>query len=81
LIDVTETEEAFDGKWFFGQGEWGQLTEYHIEYFASVLRYSYQRWLEHGSLVNESAIETGTQFSWTNTVNKIKEGFHHAMVY
>lgn len=42
LIDVDKTEPAFDGKWFFGQGEWASYGEEQFEQMVHHLRFIYE---------------------------------------
>jgi len=41
LIEVDELESAYDGKWFFNQGEWAKIGPKQIQDFATRLRNSY----------------------------------------
>ena len=69
LIDIDSLEPAYDGKWFFGQGNWAHIGQKQkdqaIEYMKTVVR--------ENTRTNEEGIKTGQQLSWKNTINKIQE--------
>lgn len=67
LIDVEEREEAFDGIFFNGGGNWLSFTDKTIDRFAEVLRSAYDK----GRIYNEEGIKTAQKFSWTNTAQTI----------
>lgn len=69
LIDITETEKAFDGKWFFGQGSWAKLGDSQIEQLVFCMK----TMRSLGPRINYQGIETAHQFSWDNTTNKLLE--------
>ncbi len=59
LVDVDSLESAYDGKWFFGDGEWAHLGDKQIKEFVEKLRYCY-----------ENRINTnlgGLQQTWLNS--------------
>tara|TARA_Y100000310_G_C20700825_1_gene829721 strand:- start:7541 stop:7888 length:348 start_codon:yes stop_codon:yes gene_type:complete len=63
LIEVKELEEAHDGKWFNGQGDWGVidldiLTKNLLEVHSN-------------KKFNKEGVETAKMYSWSNTVKKI----------
>ena len=73
LLNVNDTEEAFDGKWFHGQGRWARLTDKETGHVASLMK-SVHRTKQSGSLpMNEEGIKTANQFSWENTAEKIRD--------
>ena len=71
LVDVYETEAAYDNKWFFGQGNWAKIDETTIfdlsvamQRFAEDYRYE----------LNEPGVRTAQQLSWEHTARKIIQG-------
>lgn len=71
LIPITETENAYDGKWFHGHGNWAKINDnakgYAIQYMKKIHSLN-----QHGQLHSNSAgILTATEFSWNNTARKI----------
>jgi len=66
LVDIEETEKAFDGKWFFGQGEWASLDFDQEEQIIEHMRHCYR---ERPS--NPTGIETAKRFSWENTAKRL----------
>jgi len=68
IIPITEKEPAFDGKWFFGKGNWAKLDELNIFTTSLMMRDFIENRL---GTVNEAGIETAKKFSWDNTANLI----------
>lgn len=56
-------ESAYDGKWFFGQGEWMSISEENIE---SALSFYYPN-----KRFNEEGVLTANKFTWENTAKKM----------
>lgn len=71
LIDISETEKAFDGKWFFGNGNWAKITDKSkrqaIEHMQNIHSKNQNQTLE----INEAGIKTSDQFSWKNSARKM----------
>ena len=43
LVSISDTEPAFDGKWFFGQGNWAKIGEKEIlDLSAKMQRFEFQ---------------------------------------
>ncbi len=68
LIDIDETEPAYDGKWFFGQGNWAKIGEKQKEQCIE-----HMRTLASFDAYSLSAIETAKKLSWENTAKQIVE--------
>ena len=70
LVTIKDVEPAFDGKWFFNQGNWAKISA-HAEFdlYHKMMRFI----LDKKGTVNEAGIETAKRFSWDNTANKILE--------
>lgn len=66
LIPVTETESAYDGRWFFNQGNWAKI---NIDALIEAMRAQFKI----GNVVNSAGLETAKKFSWENTVECIRE--------
>ena len=66
LIDVNNKTSAYDGKWFFNQGNWGVIETSDI---VELMRFAYSNRIKQ----NKYGIETAHHFSWTNTVNRLKD--------
>lgn len=66
LIPVTELESAYDGRWFFNQGNWAKIdTDALIECMRNQFKI--------GNIQNTAGLETAKKFSWENTVTCIRE--------
>ncbi len=74
LVDIEKEESAFDGKWFFNQGDWAHLGEEQIDWFVDVLRTSYMVWKSTPDIFsNQNGVETGKRLTWANTADIIKK--------
>jgi len=77
LIKIDETEEAHDGIWFHGQGEWASIGESQIEQLVCHMRTLHElkqkEREENRENKNERGIITAKQFSWDNSAEKIIE--------
>jgi glycosyltransferase involved in cell wall biosynthesis len=65
LIKVESLEPAYDGKWFFGQGEWAHLDMNFYDSLVQSLRNS----LNKRDTFNKKGIETAINYSWDNAAN------------
>jgi len=63
LVDIDKVEPAFDGKWFFRQGNWAAIEDNQKEQFIEHMRYVYEN-RPH----NQEGINTGKIFTWKNSV-------------
>ena len=66
LISTIGTESAYDGKWFFNQGNWAKFdTQALIE--------AMRKQFNMGHTVNKNGIKTAKKFSWDNTAETIRK--------
>ena len=74
LVDVKNTELAYDGFWFHGKlGEWASFGDKEIDNFAEHMRHIHKL-KQSGDLKNNTEGEkTGKDFSWNNTITTIRE--------
>jgi glycosyltransferase involved in cell wall biosynthesis len=77
MIDVDGMEEAYDGKWFFGNdegfGNWAKFGKNAMKELTIWLRYVYDQKQKGEDLFNAGGLQTAQTFTWTNTVNKMVE--------
>ena len=67
LVDIDTLEDAQDGVWFNGEGEWAHIGEKQIDMVAQYMR-DIHILKQSGSLEDNSAgLETAEKFSWYNT--------------
>jgi len=69
LVEIDGLEPAFDGKWFFGHGNWAEITETQE---VQLLEYM-QQIIKDKPVDNTLGLETAKQFSWKNTAKEILE--------
>tara|TARA_B100001121_G_scaffold307140_1_gene328013 strand:- start:179 stop:1228 length:1050 start_codon:yes stop_codon:yes gene_type:complete len=68
LVSISEVESAFDGKWFFGQGNWAKIGPHEeMDLYMKMMKYI----LDKKGTVNLAGIETAKRFSWQNTAREI----------
>jgi glycosyltransferase involved in cell wall biosynthesis len=73
LIEVESTESAFDGVFFFNQGNWASFGEHQMEQLIEHMR-AIHRKKQDGSLgVNQAGLATAQQFTWANATEKLIE--------
>lgn len=70
LIPVTNLEDAYDEKWFFGSGKWAKLDQESIELIANTM---VQFAKSYDFSISMAGIETAKRFSWENTASRIIE--------
>lgn len=71
LIDIDELEDAYDGRWFRGFGEWAALEDKQIDQCAEYMKLVYKSKTLGADVINLKGIETAKKFSWENTCNKL----------
>ena len=71
LVETSTLEEAHDGKWFNGEGEWAHIGDEQIDLIAAYMRDIHA--LKQGGHLeqNTSGIETAKRFSWENSARQI----------
>lgn len=67
LVNVEEKEDAIDGKWFFGQGQWAKIGEKQIDQFVEYMRFMYKN-----RPCGENAFNSAKKFSWQNSAQILK---------
>jgi glycosyltransferase involved in cell wall biosynthesis len=70
LIPIKDIEPAFDGKWFFGQGNWAAINQLEINTLAHKML-EMHNFLHIENCRNEAGIETARKFSWQNTAREM----------
>jgi glycosyltransferase involved in cell wall biosynthesis len=68
LVTVSDVEPAFDGKWFFGQGNWAKMGDHEQhDLYMKMMKYI----LDKKGTLNQAGIDTAKSFSWDNTADRI----------
>jgi len=68
LIPITDVEPAFDGKWFFGQGNWAKIDEEEVNLLTQEMNLFAET---YKGQQNTYGIETARKFSWQNTAKEM----------
>jgi branched-subunit amino acid aminotransferase/4-amino-4-deoxychorismate lyase len=71
LIPIEETETAYDGKWFHGQGNWARIDNRAKNIAIKYMQNIHELNITNSLTVNEYGITTAKNFSWKNTGRKI----------
>ena len=68
LVSISDVEPAFDGKWFFGQGNWAKISAHEeMDLYMKMMKFI----LNKKGTINTAGIETANKFSWDNTAERI----------
>lgn len=67
LVKIDELEEANDGKWFFGNGNWAKLGDNQLTQTIDHMRNMYLNKITN----NIGGLRTANQYNWNNTANII----------
>jgi glycosyltransferase involved in cell wall biosynthesis len=63
LIDIDQTENAYDGKAFVNQGRWAKIGKNQIDQAIEYMRYVYKNRINS----NIEGVNTANKFSWKNS--------------
>ena len=66
LVNIDSNEDAYDGKWFFGQGEWANLGNSQIDQCIEHMRDVYKN-----KPYNKEGEKTGKRFNWKSSAEKL----------
>jgi len=67
LVELNEIEQAYDGKAFHGQGNWGKISQDQKDQIIEHMRYVYKNRINS----NIDGVNTAKKFSWENTASMI----------
>jgi glycosyltransferase involved in cell wall biosynthesis len=67
LTTIDETEKAFDGKTFNGQGNWAKLGQKQIDNIIDQMRYVYKNKIKN----NPNGLKTAEKYSWKESAKII----------
>lgn len=73
LIEFDELEEAKDGLWFNGQGEWGHFGNSQGEQLIAYLKLIHEMKKSGQDMTNHEGLKTVEKFTWSNTVDRLLE--------
>ena len=76
LIETPESEPAFDGVFFSGNGNWAALGEHQVNKLAEHMKEVHLKRKKGELGVNVAGIATGESYTWVNTAKKI-----HGLIY
>jgi hypothetical protein len=65
------TETAFDGVWFFGQGDWLNIDDASKDGIVAQMQWIHQRKQSGDNLFNQAGVETAKKFTWKNTAETL----------
>ena len=67
LVEIEETEPAYDGKAFNRQGNWAKISDKQIDQIVDYMRYCYKNRVSS----NPEGVKTAKKYSWENTAKTI----------
>ena len=70
LVEMGALEEAHDGVWFKGQGEWSSIGDAQINVFANYMRELHSLKQAGALEPNTKGMDTAKQFSWANSARQ-----------
>lgn len=73
LIDIDEMEPAYDGKFFFEQGDWAALNESQIEQCVEYMQMTYKYKQSPGKFTNDAGVETGSKYTWDRATDQLEK--------
>ena len=76
LVTIDDTELAYDGKWFHGQGNWAKMESSQMDQIVSHMKRTHASVQNNENTFNTAGVETAKKFSWSNSADKIMEAFH-----
>lgn len=76
LVNVDSKEDAYDGIWFHGQGQWAEIGDSQIDQMCEHMRAVHKEKQENGKIDNSSGVETADKFSWSGMADRILENIH-----
>ena len=74
LVDLKESEVAYDGTWIHGnKGNWPSITDENQEEFVNHILSVHESVQSQSLKINIAGVETAKNFSWENSAKKISE--------
>lgn len=67
LVDIVDTEKAYDGKAFLGQGNWAKITDKEKDQLIDYMRYM----VNNSIYENKDGVNTSMRLSWNNSAQII----------
>ncbi len=71
LVNVYELEDAYDGKWFTGQGQWASYGQSQTEQLVSFMRRVHKDKQEGVLGKNDDGITTAEKFNWNHSAQQL----------
>ena len=73
LIEPTNMEPAFDGKWFFEQGDWMEFGDSQMDQLIEYMKRIHKINKESGPPKNDVGIQTAQSLSWENSASILEK--------
>lgn len=67
LVDISDTEKAYDGKAFYGQGNWAKIGQKEKDQIIDYMRYVVKNHIK----TNQYGLKTAESFSWSNSAQSL----------
>lgn len=72
LIPITDLEPAVDNKWFFGQGNWANLSK-SVDIIAAYMKDVHDKKKKGTLLENLAGLATANKYTWDNSAKQLLE--------
>jgi len=73
LIEISDLESAYDGKWFFHQGNWAKIGESQKDQFVELMRSKHKLKKDGCFGVNILGLKKAKSLDWVNSSNILKD--------
>lgn len=71
LLEINKKENAYDGKWFHGQGNWAKIGQEEKNNLIDIIKSFHTKNISGEIDLNTNGISTAKKYSWENTARKI----------
>lgn len=71
LLEINQKENAYDGKWFYGQGNWAKIGQEEKNNLIDIIKSFHLKNINGEIGLNNNGILTAAKYSWENTARKI----------
>lgn len=76
LVETPDLEEAYDGKWFHGQGNWHSLGSKQVGEIAEYMRHVHKLKQSNDLGLNQHGLDTARKFTWKNATKTMCDVLH-----
>lgn len=71
IVPIKSLEPAYDGKWFFKQGNWANISSHELDLFTEYMKTVHNHKQNKTLLSNIDGIQTAQKFSWQYSAEQV----------